>query len=111
MSFSFKEWYEVNGDRLNAKRKSRYHTDTEYRKRVLETNQQSREKRKGGSNGSARKQRVRKEASHYKTVDVEINGVTEKMFTIGALAETLGCSIQAIRIWERQGLIPEATTR
>lgn len=115
MSFSFKEWYELNGRRLNNQRKSRYHTDPNYRNKVLQTNQESREKRKQSTTEERKAEkkaiRVRLSERKFKTVDAVIDGVSEKLFTIGALAEALGCSIQAIRLWERQSIIPPTPLR
>jgi hypothetical protein len=46
MGWTFKDWYARNSDTLNAKRKDRYHTDPEYREKVLEQNRLSRKKKK-----------------------------------------------------------------
>lgn len=40
-----------------------------------------------------------------------INGKKVELFTIGALASELGRENQTIRLWEKQGKIPEATYR
>lgn len=112
-AFTFREWYERNGDRLNEKRKSRYQTDPDYRQRVLQTNQESRAKRKKVALKQKRKRRERPVVAEprWKVVELEIGGVLERLYSIGAVAESLGCSIQAIRLWERQGHIPKTEIR
>jgi DNA-binding transcriptional MerR regulator len=47
----------------------------------------------------------------WKTVEVEIDGVTHSMFTIGAVAEALDRSVSTIRVWESQGLLPKTQYR
>lgn len=115
MSFSFKEWYALNGARLNAQRKAKYHNDPEYRDKVLSTNQESRQRRKKSQKEQRQAEnpavRMRPREKTFKTVDAVVDGVSVQLFTIGALAKALGCSIQAIRLWERQGIIPKTELR
>ena len=111
-SFSYAAWYRVNAKRLNAERKQRYHTDAAYRKKVLDTNQQSREERKKAEGPTKRKRkRVKSEEGRWKTFTGVVDGREQTLYTIGALAKVLGCSIQAIRLWERQGIIPSTDLR
>ena len=115
--FDFKEWYDENGENLNKSRRDRYNTDPAYRKQVLAANRKSREKRRLRERVErevARKERKTSrdaERSPYKVVEAEIDNVATKLFSIGALAENLRCSVQAIRIWEEKGLLPETPLR
>lgn len=115
----FKEWYQENGDKLNKSRKRRYHDDPEYREKVLEQNRDARKKRREAQlverhkEGAAKKTRVDRS---WKTRDMVLtlddgSQVTVKGFTIGAVAQLLGCSVQAIRLWEKKGVLPETDFR
>lgn len=110
----FKGWYEANGEKLNESRRSRYHSDPEYRERVLAQNREARRKKRE----QAKKERLaRKKAQKvrpsnaWKAVDVELGGKIVKMFTIGAVAKALDCSTQALRVWEKKGYIEETPHR
>jgi DNA-binding transcriptional MerR regulator len=118
--FDFKNWYGENGEKLNKDRRNRYKTDPEYRARVLAQNKVSREKRrKATAEQKAAEREARKfkaKAEPWKTVEMTVkdkNGkaVEVTVFTIGALAATLGVSVQAVRLWERQGVIPKTPLR
>lgn len=111
-TFSFTQWYAVHGERLNEKRRDRYHTDPEYKKKVLQQNRESRRKRRAEERKNRPPKEPRQPGEHaWKTTKVRIEGKLQTAYTIGALADKLRCSIQAIRLWERQGLIPEAPFR
>jgi DNA-binding transcriptional regulator YiaG len=118
--FDFKEWYDANGEKLNKDRRTRYHTDPEYRKQVLAQNKASREKRREataeqkGAERAARKFKAKTEP--WKTVEITVKDKKRKpyqvtVFTVGALAAALGVSVQAVRLWERQGVIPKTPLR
>ena len=118
--FDFKAWYEDNGDKLNKSRRDRYNTDPEYKKKVLAQNKASREKRRKAqaeTKAAERKaQKFQARARPWKTVERLIKDEKGKeqlvkVFTIGALARALGCSVQAVRLWERQGVIPPTPIR
>jgi DNA-binding transcriptional MerR regulator len=118
--FSFKNWYAEHGGRLNKDRRKRYRDDPDYRKRVLAMNRTSRERRR---KEQAEQRRAEREASKlkprplpFKTVEATVTTedgeeVQAKLFTIGALARTVGCSVQAIRLWEKQGVLPPTELR
>jgi len=116
----FHDWYEKNGQVLNDLRRERYHNDPEYREAVTKRNQEARKKRRSAETSEREAEReaggvVRVAGRLWKAVDVEIEidgkKVVTRLFTIGALARVLGRSVQAIRLWERQGVLPETPLR
>jgi DNA-binding transcriptional MerR regulator len=118
--FSYKAWYEQYGDKLNTARKAKYNLDPEYRKRVLEMNQRSRDKKREESaselKAEEKAKKTEKAGSSWKEMVVQVQddaGVwsAQTVVTIGGLASVLGKSIKSIRLWEKSGLIPPAPFR
>lgn len=105
--FSFKTWYKTNKKSLNKGRRAKYDTDEEYRQRVLQMNRDARARRRV-------KQKKEKDAERgatllrAATVPWKQSG---QLFTIGALARSLGRSVQTVRLWEERGLIPPTQHR
>lgn len=104
MTWSFKEYYEKNKNSISARRKRLYEDDPEYRDRVLTRNRTNRQAKR--LEQAATKYGTEQRIEHGKFFSENIDGVT--YFTIGALAGVLGCTRQAIRGWERSGLLPES---
>lgn len=100
----FKEWYKKNSADWNRQRRERYAKDKEYRETVLERNREHRSERKEEAQAEAL---VEKQAQKARVRDrwkvVEIDG--ETFYSIGSVAQVLRVSVQAVRLWERQGLI------
>jgi len=115
----FQEWYRDNGDKLNESRRDRYHTDPEYREKVLQQNREARKRRRQAALLLRKKKRAGakiRPSQNWKSINVELKGedgkpVVTKMFTIGAVAKALDCSVQALRLWEKKGIIPETEYR
>lgn len=114
----FQEWYQEHGTKLNKARKKKYSDDPEYRKKVLEQNRDARKRKRDGQLDERRKEKAARKtrvSKSWKTYDmpIEIDGkmVVTKMFTVGAVANVLKCSVQAIRMWERKGVLPETPFR
>jgi DNA-binding transcriptional MerR regulator len=110
--FSFQKWYEDNAESLNKTRRERYKTDPEYRDRVLALNKAAREKRRAAKEVEKKREteavRVRSGTRPWRQVD---GPDAVKMFTIGALARAVGKSVKMIRLWEKNGTIPETPHR
>ena len=113
-SKSFPQWYEGNRDVLNQRRRQRYATDPEYRRKVRGWNEDARKKRKEEmqrEEAEVRSAVKLRATGTWKTVLHEVDGVQVPMFTIGALAKVLGKGISTIRVWERTGVLPETPYR
>jgi len=115
----FKDWYAENGEQLNKDRKQRYKDDPDYREKVLEQNREARKRKRQeqlverSKQDAARKTRVERSwKTRPMTITLEDGEqVTVKGFTIGAVAQLLGCSVQAIRLWEKKGVLPATDYR
>jgi len=110
----FQEWYDDNRDDLNARRREKYATDPAYRAKVQKWNRAARARRRREADKEDREARRAvklRQSERWKTVEVEVDGVMVKMFTIGALAKAIGKGISTIRVWERSGVLPETPYR
>ena len=115
----FQDWYKVHGEKLNESRKDRYQNDPEYREKVLAQNRKARRKKREESKSERLAQRAAqkvKPSKAWKSVNWEIedeDGTKRvvKMFTISAVARSLDCSVQALRMWERKGIIESTPYR
>lgn len=110
----FKEWYDENREDLNARRREKYAQDPEYRAKVQQWNRDARARRRKDEEKEDRRTRRAvkiRPSGQWKTVEVEVDGVKVRMFTIGALAKAIGKGISTIRVWERTGVLPETPHR
>lgn len=86
----FQTWYGKNKEALNKKRRNRYKKDRNYREQQLANTREWR-KRMRVLNKNKRKAKPK---TH---------------FTIGEVAEQIGCNIKTIRILEGKKLLPSTT--
>jgi DNA-binding transcriptional MerR regulator len=112
--FSYAAWYEANKAAFNADRKIRYKTDPSYRARVLAWNRESRRKNRDAKAkeraAEVKAAKVSLNSRRFKTVKMTIDTdgtpVEMDVYSIGALALYLNRSIQVLRLWEAEGVIP-----
>lgn len=110
----YQEWYKQNGETLNAQRRDRYASDPEYRARVQGRNEAARAKKRQAAEREMRRARKAIKigaGGSWKTISIEVDGVVTPMFTLGAVAKATGKSISTLRVWERNGTIPETPHR
>lgn len=89
----YQKWYESNRERLSKKRKERYRNDADLRAKAVQRQQKYREKNDRPSTKGQAKFR-------------EVNGIKTQVFRISETAEMVGCSIEFIRKYEAEGVIP-----
>lgn len=105
----FERYYEENRDKINKKRKRKYHGDPEYRENVLQASRDYRSrKRKENSEGVLdRPVGLRRLQRFQSVVDRRVgDGNTIKLMSVGAFAQLLGRSIQSVNHWEKDGVLP-----
>lgn len=95
-SKSFRKWYDKNGEGYNVRRKQRYHSDPEYREKVIARQREARKNNPRPSTASDK---------HYRVVA----GAQVEVFRIGYVVEAISRSEKTIRTWEAEGLIPPPT--
>lgn len=93
MPFDYQEYYRKRKKEISEKRKHRYHTDPEYRQRVIETQQKS--------------VRRRKPKSTDRRMIQDQKG--QIFYSIGKVEEVTGLHKAAIRSLHNAGIIPIPT--
>lgn len=82
MADTFKRWYEKHKETFNEERRDRYHSDPEYRQRVIEYAKVSRQRAKGRPKPP------------------------KKWWSISEAAEAAATSVAALRYWESKKFVP-----
>lgn len=110
----FGEWYEKNREELNKRRRERYAKDPSYRGKVLQRSKEFRDEVRQSTRAEKQAEAsavLLLPTTKWKTTEGKVGRKTQTLFTIGALAAKLGCSVQALRLWERKGIIPKPDQR
>jgi DNA-binding transcriptional MerR regulator len=110
----WKEWYGENRDEWNKRRRERYAKDPNYRGTVLKRSKEFRETQRESERDERRREQEAvkmRPVDHFKTSVEKVNGKNRAFFTIGKLAKELNVSVQALRLWEKKGVIPAAAKR
>ncbi len=90
---AYRRWYAKNKAEFNKKRREKYKKDSNYREKAIANTHSYRER------GPA----TVMEDSLYR----ELNGKNIEVFRISTVGQQIGRSVQAIRQWERSGIIPK----
>jgi len=106
MAWNYKEWYAAHKEEVSEKRRKKYATDPKIKAAILKGNQDSRKRRQPQAS-EAVPNGVRRDHGPFRSVVIE--GVV--YFTLGGVAASVGCSHQALRVWEKAGLIPMPAIR
>lgn len=93
----YRNWYAENADSRNTRRRNKYASDPTHREKVLEC---SRDSRRRSRNDSMKVKRFQTPRSF------DVNGSVVNMYSVGALAQMIGRSVQSITNWEKSGTIP-----
>jgi len=91
----FEDYYEKNKRKINRKRKKRYHTDPEYRERVLKASQNYRDRKRSEKEVPARVPR------YQVPREFDVQGGKIQLLSVGFFALFLGRSVQSINHWEK----------
>jgi hypothetical protein len=92
----------------NARRRRRYAEDPVYRAKVRGWNGVGRQRAQEAAQGAVK---LRASGGSWKTVEIEIDGVLTRAFTVGALAQAIGRGVSTVRMWERNGVLQETPYR
>lgn len=107
-AWTYKDWYSAHAKELSERRRARYESDPEYKKKILEQNRLYREKK--AREDSARPKPMIRVPKRRKPVIgiVPINGkqTPVQLVHIGAFARAIQRSVPTIHQWERNGLLP-----
>ncbi len=116
-------YYQRHKDRIVEQRRQRYKEDPDYRERLKAQARERSARLRAAGVKVKRKPKPRKdpeqsraaraEAVHTRDMKIVVGGreLVVTMHTLGFLADRLGRSIQGLRLWEQNGILPEALYR
>lgn len=95
MTWSYKEWYRQNKEKVNAKRRKKYDEDAAFREKT-----QTR-----ALEGYHAKRKTMAPTDRRTVVDEQ----GERFFSIGRIARLIGRQIESVRKYHRMGILPDPT--
>ena len=106
----FSKYYAENKKEISEKKKRRYQEDPEYREKI-KARARARKKMLAEERKKQKQHEVDRENPIWFRIEFGDSEIPVRMYTIGQLAKRLGRKTQTIRVWERKGIMPEATYR
>lgn len=97
-------WYDEHKAEIAAKRARLWREDPEYRKRE---NARRRKQRRAKAKAAGKRPRV----APWAESTVQVAGREERAYTLGYVAQRLGCSEALLRLWRWRGQLPESPFR
>jgi hypothetical protein len=97
-------WYQDHKAEIAKKRARLWREDPEYRKRE---NARRRKQRRNKSKAAGKRPRV----APWAESTVQVAGIAERAYTLGYVAQRLGCSEALLRLWRWRGQLPESPFR
>jgi len=102
--WTFKDWYASKGDALNQKRRKRYHTDPDYRERILA---EQRERRKKVSKSIAKTKNPKIDGKRKrKPLYITHRGKWIPLFSVTQVMDRIGVTRVTLVRWIDNGFIP-----
>lgn len=105
-----RRYYKRHKDRINERRKQRYHNDPEYRERIKENMRKHRARKKMRDRKLGRRKGMAA-PKHIKVNMPSGDSVTVKMWYVGASAEHIGVQPDTVRRWIYDRVIPDVHYR
>lgn len=108
----FRQYYLDHKKEIAAKKKERYQNDPEYRAAIQDRNRKVRAFKKK-KREEQKKKVEKKDPMKPKKFSVRIGGYERElsMYSSTQLAKMMGRSVQTIRLWERDEVLPKAIYR
>lgn len=102
-------YYQQHKEKILAARAQRYRTDPEYREKTMHAAIERKKRLRAEAIPKPRKKLGLESVTHL--IQIGDQDVEVEMFTSGQLARFMDRTIQTIRLWEKNGILPKALYR
>lgn len=106
----FAKYYAENKEKILSRRRQRYKEDPEYREKIMARAREAKRKLLAKRKVERAKNKDKNQPTRFR-IQYGDEEIPVDMYTTGQVAKKLGRTTQTIRIWEKNGLIPEALYR